>query len=172
MSKLYTCAGRVVALAPLVAIGAVRNNGSYEDACLAFQVHMTGLPQTLWFQSDDGTEEGRAALTRVHDQLVVAWRHYLHEGRVSSGLFELPHLLLSLQAISVVSPIYTKTVAVGGWGGVGCHGPIYDIHVSGLSAPLRRSASIALPLEALSAERDALLAAWADCVDPVTRQAV
>lgn len=172
MSELVTCAGKVVALAPLVAIGPVWRNGLYEDTHLAFPVHIQGLPQTLWFQSEDGTDEERAALRRAHAQLVAAWRRYHLKDGVSPGLFDLTHLLISLQAISAVSPIYTKTLTVGGWGSVSRHQPLYDIHVSGLSEPIRRSASVAVPLDVLTAERDALLEAWADWVDPLTRQAV
>ncbi|WP_298330754.1 hypothetical protein [Asticcacaulis sp.] len=172
MSELVTCAGKVVALAPLVAIGPVWENGLYEDTHLAFPVHIQGLPQTLWFQSEDGTDAERAALRDAHAQLVAAWRLYHLKDGVSPGLFDLRHLLISLQAISAVSPLYTKRVAVGGWGGVGRHPPIYDIHVSGLSEPIRRSASVAVPLDVLTAERDALLEAWADWVDPLARQAV
>lgn len=166
MSTLYECCGKVVNLAPIVAIRAVRENGSYEDAHLAFQVHVAGLDQDLWFQSPDGTDAGRAHLDGEHTRLMTAWRRLHLTGAVCAGLFEIPGLTLNLQAISAVSPIYTQTLAVGGWGGITRHGPVYDIHVLGLKEPLRRQATLAFALDDLKAEREALLSAWADWVHP------
>ena len=166
MTELYTCCGKVIALAPIVAIGALRDNGAYDDTHLAFQIHVAGLEHGLWFQSADGSDEGRAHLSGERDRLIQAWRRSHLTGAVAAGLFEIASLLVSLQAISAITPIYSQTLPVGGWGGVTRHGPVYDIHVGGLKEPLRRQATLALPVEALRAERDTLLEAWADWVDP------
>ncbi|MDC7682173.1 hypothetical protein PQU92_02730 [Asticcacaulis sp. BYS171W] len=165
MTELFECCGQVVALSRIVVIAPVRDSTDGDNPHLIFHVDIRGLDAGLWFQSVDPSAEAHQFLRRERDRLIEAWTIFC-----LGQVYDVGVLKVGLPAITAITPVYSQSALIGGWGGVSRHLPRYDIHVSGLKEPIRRTASLVMSDAALRDEREAVLLAWANNFQPILRK--